>query len=135
VITRQINGIPVPDSFASARFNADGEVVEEWVYWPTIPQHAIAEAQSIVHAHAAGSAALATLPTRFQSSPGEGAIRHSDFADESGFQAFGSFDVHLSKEANGGYRGGTHHFDVNGREIIHPNRRPQTVTADTPKSR
>jgi hypothetical protein len=63
------------------------------------------------------------------------AIRHTDFADESGFQAFGSFDVQLSREANRGYRGGTYNFDINGREIIHPNRRPQTQTIDTPKLR
>jgi hypothetical protein len=35
--------------------------------------------------------------------------------------------VHVPKEANGGYRGGTHCFDVNGKEITHPNHRPNTV--------
>jgi hypothetical protein len=132
VITRQIDGIPVPDSFAAARFNADDEVVEEWVYWPTIPAGAIAEAKAI--AAQAGTAALTSrLPARFRGAPATATIRHTDFADESGFRAFGSLDVRYGKELNGGFRGGTRNFDINGVEVVHPNRRPNTVTVDTPK--
>jgi hypothetical protein len=134
VITRQINGIPVPDSFAAARFNADDEVVEEWVYWPTIPSRAIADASAIATALVGGSGLRSRLPARFRTAPAIAAIRHTDFADESGFQAFGSLDVRYEKDVNGGYRGGTRNFDINGSEVIHPNRRPNTVTVDTPKT-
>lgn len=132
VITRQIEGLPVPDSFAAARFNADDEVVEEWVYWPTIPASAIAEGKAIA-ALAGGAAGTSRLPARFRGAPATATIRHTDFADESGFRAFGSLDVQYGKDVNGGYRGGTRNFDINGKEIIHPNRRPNTVTVDTPK--
>ena len=102
VITRQVSGISVPDSFAAARFDADDEVVEEWVYWPAIPHVAIVEAQAIAAVHADPTSAasfLKKLPRAVQSaSGGESTIRHSDFADESIFKAFGSFDVQVARD-------------------------------------
>ena len=132
VITRQVEGIFVPDSFAAARFNADDEVVDEWVYWPAIPRKAVNEAKNIATSHSVGQL-VPNLPARFQNNGGEVTIRHSDFADDQGFQVFGSFDVQETSAQHGGFRGGTHCFDINGREVIHPNRRPRTVTLDTPK--
>ena len=41
MLKRSIRGILVPDSFAWARMNVDGTVVEEQVYWPPIPQSVI----------------------------------------------------------------------------------------------
>lgn len=138
VITRAIDGIPVPDSFAAARIDEDDEVVMEWVYWPSLPQRAVDEAQRLRASVAdeAGRRAMADrLPAELRASPSEVTIRHSDFDDESGFRAFGSLDVHAGKETRGGLRGGTLHFDASGRELIHPNRRAEAHAAlrDTPR--
>jgi len=41
MLKRSIRGVSVPDSFAWARVNEDGDVVEEQVYWPAIPQSVV----------------------------------------------------------------------------------------------
>jgi len=139
VITRQIDGIPVPDSFAAARFNADDEPTMEWVYWPAIPKQAVAEAKAVQLALADPS----RQPTLFAGVPAaatsrsEVTIRHSDFADESAYRAYGSLDVHVERSANSGFRGGTRNIDINGQEVIHPSRRSAeaAVMRDTAKTR
>ena len=132
VITRQINGIPVPDSFAAARFNVDDEPTMEWVYWPAIPKQVVRDARTMQLALAdPGQRAviLANLPASARTAQQEIAIRHSDFADEAPFRAFGSLDVHIKRDANGGLRGQTLNVDVCGQELIHPNRRPAAAAA------
>lgn len=37
LLERVVDGVPVADSFAWARFNADDEIVEEELYWPDLP--------------------------------------------------------------------------------------------------
>jgi hypothetical protein len=37
VLHREVDGVPVPDSFAWARFSADGVVLAEQVWWPPLP--------------------------------------------------------------------------------------------------
>jgi hypothetical protein len=44
VINRQLGGVRVSESFALARFNADGETVHEAVYWPAIPSDVVGAA-------------------------------------------------------------------------------------------
>jgi hypothetical protein len=46
-ISRQINGIPVSESFAWARLNQNGDVVIEGVYWPDVPQTAVNDALAL----------------------------------------------------------------------------------------
>lgn len=137
VVTRQIEGIAVPDSFAAARFNEDDDVIEEWVYWPPLPRAAIDDAKTLAALQVEPSSRSTfrdKLPPFARSgNAGEPTIRHSDFADECSFVAFGSYDVQVSRSQNGGFRGGTHNFDVNGREVLHPNRRPNLRHADSLK--
>jgi hypothetical protein len=126
VITRQIDGVPVPDSFAAARFNQDDEATMEWVYWPKIPRKALEDAkalQVVVADRDKHDGLLARLPGTLRSAPHQVTIRHSDFADESGYRAFASLDVQVSAAQNGGLRGGTRSFDPEGKELQHPNRR------------
>jgi hypothetical protein len=126
VLTRQVDGVPVPDSFAAARFNRDDEATMEWVYWPPIPKKVVDDAKVLQAATADGEKhrlLLAKLPEALRRAAHQVTIRHSDFADESGFHAFAALDVHVTAANNGGLRGGTRSFDVNGRELVHPNRR------------
>jgi len=140
VITRQIDGIPVPDSFAAARFNADDQPTMEWVYWPAIPKQVVSDAKTMQAAladPAQRALILANLPAAAWTAQQEIAIRHSDFADESPFRAFGSLDVHIKRDANGGLRGRTRNIDIRGQELIHPNRRPAEAATmqDTAKTK
>jgi hypothetical protein len=134
IIARVIGGIAVPDSFAAASFDRDDEVTTEWIYWPPIPQAAVQEAQSIqaMVGASANNAFVALLPAEAQTLPAEVTIRHSDFDDESGFKAFGSYDVHVGPGQLGHGRAATVCFGVDGKEVVHPNRRPGAPVAPGP---
>jgi hypothetical protein len=47
VITRAIDGIGVPDSFAAIRFNQDGVPTMIWKYWPDIPRSVVDQANAL----------------------------------------------------------------------------------------
>ncbi|HEX3851481.1 MAG TPA: hypothetical protein VHW01_10975, partial [Polyangiaceae bacterium] len=126
---------PVPDSFATARFNANDEVTTEWVYWPPISRSTVDDAHAIqkqLSDPAGRQTFMAHLPPSLQTRPGEITIRHSDFDDDSGFVAFASYDVHYDRGDEGAGRAGTRHFLINGTEVSHPNRRRSNVP-DTPR--
>ena len=139
VLSRRIEGVLVPDSFALARFNANDEVTTEWVHWPPIPRHVLAEAHALEKAladHQSKAAFMARLPAEAQAAPGEVTIRHSDFDDESNFTSFASYDVHLASGAGHSSRATTRNFRTDGTEFSHPNRRRQSVNkmaTDSPK--
>jgi hypothetical protein len=113
VLSRTVAGIPVPDSFAWARFNVKGESVEEQVYWPAIPGNVIQEAkrfQAIVSDPVQYAALLSKVPASLSS--GRVVIRHSPGTEKSAFQAVASYDV-----LQPGEMGGVRHFDSTGAEF------------------
>jgi hypothetical protein len=114
VITRVVAGIPVADSFAWARFNANGEVVEEAVFWPSIPDDVISGANNFVNMVAdstRGPLYLAKL--KLGAREGRVTIRHSGGWQKSGFQSLVSYDVRGI-----GQMDRPHHFDINGTEFL-----------------
>jgi hypothetical protein len=129
VITRVVQGVPVPDSFAVARFNKNDETTMEWVYWPSIPGSIIDDAKKLSallgDAHARSAYVDKLPPEVARNSQAEVTIRHSDFADPK-FTTFASYDVHEGPQA-GRSRGRTRNFDSAGNELVHPNRRPNDV--------
>ena len=105
VISRQVNGIPVPDSFAWARMNASGEVVAESVFWPDIPVDIMNRARGL----AAAPPAVAAADPKGR---GRAVIRHTGptFADT--FAADAAFGVPAAGEM-----GHVKHFDGRGAEV------------------
>jgi len=113
VITRAVAGIPVPDSFAWARFNANGEAVEEQVFWPTIPSDVIQQAQALqatVSDPQQGASFLNKLPSKL--AHGQVVIRHSPGSQRSLFECVASYDM-MEMTPMGRVR----HFDSTGAEF------------------
>ncbi|HEY8042056.1 MAG TPA: hypothetical protein VIF15_19770 [Polyangiaceae bacterium] len=107
-VSRQIDGIPVSDSFAWARLDADGNAVLESVYWPEIPAQVVRDALAF-------EARLEDAPTRaalLARVPREGklVIHHTPGEWDGAFEATATYDV-------GEERGKVSHFDVEGRRI------------------
>ncbi len=140
VLQRVVEGIPVMDSFAWARVNVAGDIVEEAVYWPAISAdvvgslHRLREATSdrkLQHELAERVAA--------KSSSARLAIHHSAASSHDLFEAFASVDVLInasSPEAkpwvandlplNMPAPSGTsyvRHFDIEGHEMFLPQER------------
>jgi hypothetical protein len=93
VVQRTVAGVAVPDSFAWARVNVDGAVVEEGVYWPALPAAAVAGARdmAVVLADPRRRAPLdAQVPA---GSDAAVAIRHTSATTDQPFRAFASYDV------------------------------------------
>jgi hypothetical protein len=113
VITRVVAGVPVPDSFAWARFNINGVVVEEQVYWPTVPNNVVQEAKALVAmlADPTRNAAFARkLPANLVL--GQVVIRHSAGSYRAAFESVASYDV-----TQPGQMGRVRHFDRNAAEF------------------
>jgi hypothetical protein len=103
VIERQVEGIPVPDSFAAAQLDPQGQVTAEWVYWPAIPASVIATAKQLRTALTGPGpqqSFLARLPSYLP--PGQVVIRHASGTVTGPFQAFASYDVLARLESGGG---------------------------------
>lgn len=113
-LVRAVDGIPIVDSVAWARFNAKDQVVGETVYWPTIPSSVINDAKAFRAklSDPSGLAAFqATLPTTNKS--GRVVIRHRDIDNHKGtFSAVAVYDV-VDGET-------MHHFDSSGQEVRLP---------------
>lgn len=128
-LQRTVEGIPVADSFAWARANSRGEVVQEGVYWPAIPAEVLKEAQQFREL-LADPHRLQGFKTRLAVSGGEGAvvIRHSSATGGNAFESFASYDVSLhvpsTSEQKTPAPGTTvtvvRHFDLNGTERFLP---------------
>jgi hypothetical protein len=102
MIKRQIQGISVPDSFAWARMNIDGTVVEEQVYWPSIPQSVIDSAlafSSRLGDQATLTAFEAQLPAHQHEKDKGVVIRHSPGEWDHAFVADVYYDV-IQKRAS-----------------------------------
>lgn len=137
VVSRQIGGIPVPESFAWATINADEDVVEESVFWPDVPANAIADARALVAMLTDASkvaAFKANLPAGLAGAQSEGgvAIHHSPCTPGRKFAAVASYDVlERLKPASGRER----HFDIGGHELIFDFERSQAVASEKRPSR
>jgi hypothetical protein len=108
-----VAGVPVPDSCAAARINANGDVVEEDVYWPSLPTSVLGDAQNLLATFAdpvKGPTLRAKLPTELQS--GQLAIRHSPGGQNGTFQAVAVYDMEQP-----GPLPRTRHFDMEGNEV------------------
>ena len=114
IIKRQANGVEVPDSYAWARFNTDGEVVHESVFWPEIPGSALADAaalQAAMNDPQSQAAYIASLPS--ETWGGKVVIHHTSGVWSGAFGAFASYDVF---DPGGRPR----HFDAGGTEFRLP---------------
>jgi hypothetical protein len=113
-ITRQVEGIAVPDSYAWTTFDDRAEASAEDVHWPELAPRALQEAQhiqgSIDRLTALATAALRETPTNV-----EVAIHHSDWTDRN-IWSTASLDVTVRVLATAV----THHFDRDGREFRLP---------------
>lgn len=133
-LVRGVDGIPVVDSYAWARIDADGEVVELGVYWPTIPGSVVANAEKLAAtiANSSGRAAfVAGLPAAVQGGQGRVVIRHSCSADRGPFVAFASYDV--VQEVGGAAR--IRHFDASGHELFLPSEKAAAAPSPAVKTR
>jgi len=106
VLSRQVAGIPVVNSFAWARINEDDDVVEESVYWPAIPESVIASARSL-RGRFADANALNTFRSGLPGGAGRVVIQHSA-ASADAFQAEAAYEISAS--------GGPRYFDASGVE-------------------
>ncbi|WLI89506.1 hypothetical protein Q4S45_22915 [Massilia sp. R2A-15] len=138
VLQRVVDGIAVPDSFAWARINARGEVVEEAVYWPAISRETLASAQKLREAWADDNRRR-ELTGRIHidnSRAATVAIRHASASSHDAFEAFASIDITVNVTAPGAQRAATaedqtsapgvgyvRHFDIDGKELRLPQER------------
>lgn len=119
VLERSVEGIPVPDSFAWARFDEDDEVVWENVHWPPISsdvvraahafQTALANPQAVDAFVSAAGLPVDTVPRVV--------IRHSTFAVEGPVTAMASVDAYVSVPLG---KSRIDHFDLSGRTLALP---------------
>jgi hypothetical protein len=102
VIYRVVDGFKVPDSFAIARFNVDGDVVSESVYWPEMPASLLDQAKAL-------RSLISTAPASFKaklSSRLQGAL--PDDASLAQDTPYGGVVIHHSS----GYSGAAAQFRV-----------------------
>ena len=129
-LQRTVEGIPVIDSFAWARVNSRGEVVQEGVYWPAIPSDVLQQVHQF-REMLADPKRLEAFKSRLTVPAGEGVIviRHSSATGNHAFESFASYDVslHLSPIPStqkmpmpGTTVTVTRHFDLNGAERFLP---------------
>lgn len=112
-LIRAVDGVPVVESEACASFDGAGTTTWEQVYWPTLPECVVTEAQALqamMHSSEAYATFLSKLPSNVAG--GDVAIHHTGDASTGPFVAFASYDVQQD--------GTTLHFDVNGQELWLP---------------
>jgi len=116
-LRRGIGGIPVPDSFAWAGIDDNGDVIEEAIYWPEIPASVIADAKALA-AKLADPAAAQAFRNAVSDTSGEGevVIRHASGVAGTPFTAVASYD-----RIDGNV---VRHFDAAAREVKLPDEQP-----------
>ncbi|MCC6903337.1 MAG: hypothetical protein IT377_30470 [Polyangiaceae bacterium] len=115
VVSRSIQGVPVAESFAVARFNADDEVVSESVFWPAIPASVVADAVALRAQLAdslTGAQFRAKLPPVLAGEQAMVVIHHSPAPHDGVLLSRASYDVF----SPGGMRR-IRHFDSGGHEL------------------
>ncbi|MBS2013608.1 MAG: hypothetical protein JST00_12010 [Deltaproteobacteria bacterium] len=129
VVTRQVHGVKVLDSFAWARINADGEVVSESVYWPPLPNSVAADAVAFrakLDNPTARAALVAKLANVIES-PDEGTlfIRHTPGEWDGPFAAAASYDLVKEKRIV--------HVRADGGELELPHENARVTTPSSPR--
>lgn len=130
IVTRAIGGIRVVESHAWARFDSDGDVVAEDVYWPELPAAVVSDANAlslILGDPAQRAAFLAKLPDFTGSDVGSVAIRHTSEFERSPLVVRASYDAYFDT-GHGGY---VRHFAADGGEFRLPQELRQAV--ETPR--
>jgi hypothetical protein len=119
IIGRQILGVPVSESFAWARFNVDGDVVEEAVFWPELPGQLKTDVQSFLDVTANVDRSDALKANIEKGAPGHGkapgriVIHHQNATDRAAPFSRVLYDVTLPGE-----RQRTRRFDMSGAEVV-----------------
>jgi hypothetical protein len=130
-VHRVVAGFRVPDSFAWAIFDANGEVVQEGVHWPAIPDAVIGDAVSLRAVVSNGNQLAgfkALLPSEAALDNGQVVVRHGGVA-EANPAPFASYDVFVKSR---GSRGGVRHFNIGGKELVHPSSKVNGVSSLKP---
>ena len=93
--------VTVPDSFAWARANAEGAIVQEGVYWPPLPSNVLSDARKLERL-LVDPAQRRVFASRSSIDPrtGKVAIRHAA-ANEDQFDAFASLDITVRSSVSG----------------------------------
>ncbi len=113
ILRRSIDGIPVPDSFAFARFANDGSIVTEGVHWPAVPQKAVDEAKLMATAMKDPQQASA-MRAKLPAGQVQVSIRHTSFVESLKTSAYASYEVMVSDKTTAVHH---RHFDLNGAEF------------------
>jgi len=117
ILSRQVDGIPVSESFAWSRFAKSGRAVMETVYWPSLPVSVVTEAKQMqqVLADPVRSAPLRSLV------PADAvvwvAIRHTSYTIDNPAAAYAVYDVRVDSHDGSLYN---LHFDSNFKELRLP---------------
>jgi hypothetical protein len=135
-IDRAVDGVPVGDSSAWARFNADDEVVEEGAFWPDVPPSVVDTAKNMramLDDPDLRAEYLAKLPPAARDN-GRVIIRHSAWTIDAAPTFFASYDF---SESNGAGLSVMRHFDIAGNEFRLPQETADQglATAEQTKSR
>jgi hypothetical protein len=132
VLNRAVDGIPVADSVAWARINANGDVVSETVYWPEIPASVVAEARQLRDSLAlpGQAAAFRARAAIGDDSDGRVVIRHTAHTWRGKSGAWALYDVNY--RIPGERSSYTRHFDKDGIERRLPE---ELVGKDVPSDR
>jgi hypothetical protein len=143
VLQRIVDGTPVTDSFAWARVNVDGQIVEEAVYWPAISADVVANLKQLrdtVSDPKRRHELAVRIPV--DASNARLAIRHSAASSHDPFEAFASIDVLVKVMSPGAQQplnydsttapvvsevGYVRHFDIEGKEMFLPQERFRLV--------
>lgn len=115
-LSRAVDGIPVAESSAYARFDVDDQTTSEGLYWPAIPAETVAAAKALRDQLAdpgALAAYRAKLPAVAQGA-GVVTIHHTSgsFGCDAPITAMATYDVGYGNADGGG--GGTLSFDASG---------------------
>jgi len=126
LLTRAINGVPVVESVAWAKFTTTGDVDMESVFWPPIDA-AVASSAAAFAATLADTAQhaafLAKLPSTIYKERGV-VIHHTDPSIHAAPTAYVSFDAQTEPQLSAAMR----HFDVNGVEFRLPQEQAAPVS-------
>lgn len=122
-LSRHLVGIPVVESIAWARMNANGDICAEQVDWPDIALDVVADAQAL-EVMVSDVKRLETFQSKLPvKGSGRVAIHHSTSADMIPTIAFAAYDV---------FDGGTfRHFGADGLERLLPAERAPTPAGAT----
>jgi hypothetical protein len=137
-VDRAVDGIPIADSLAFARFNAQDQVVEEGVFWPDVPQSVLDEAagvKRVLSDPTQREVYLSKLPSSIRNLDGQVVdsqvvVHHSSWTVDSPPSFYACYDV---TESVGSGMALIRHFDVRGNEVRLPQELEEISLAPRPE--